>query len=96
MRKPQVGEIIKITSLEMQEACGSDAFKVEAVFDSIDISEPGGDWGIFGELAWSQCDANDELGQVGEWYVVGSPVNADGSVDDGESWSLASYEAQVD
>jgi hypothetical protein len=108
VRKPKEGEIIRTTDPYMINDCGSDAFKVLAVYDSLNINEPGGNWDPWGELAVAQADIDAEKGKTGEWYVVGYPVYNEAAAKEdmvregdvwfweGETWSLASYEVQVD
>ena len=92
MRKPKEGEIARITESALIEAVGADRVKVLKVFDDLDQ-----DWGPWGELAWSQMDADSAAGQVGEWYIVATEVDANGMVaHEGETWALASYECNTD
>lgn len=93
MRKPNVGEIVQVIDPDTS-GTESDAFKVIAVFDSLDE-----DWGVFGESAWAQMDHNQDMGRDdAEWYIIGTSVSMDAEGNQSEepgSMSLASWEVRV-
>jgi hypothetical protein len=90
--KPKVGDIVSITDEHLREfvGSGSDDCEVFAVFDHYEFDKPGGNWDPYGELAMAQADADDENGKKGEWYVIVSWKQ-----DQGTTMSLASYECKV-
>ncbi len=92
MRKPNVGEIIDITSLNMRETMDCFSAKVIAVYDSLVKSEPGGNWDPWGENAMAMQEANEENGMEGEWYVMAEPISG---MEQDTAWPLASYEVKV-
>lgn len=92
MRKPNVGEVIDITSLDMRETVGCHEGKVIAVYDSLIKSEPGGNWDPWGENAMAMAEANEENGQEGEWYVMVEPTSGP---ELGQGFPLASYEVKL-
>jgi hypothetical protein len=83
MDKPKEGDVLLLKSTDHDEFPTLLA-TVHCVFDNLAES-----WDPYGEHAWSQADVDEYSGQTGEWYaVVYNPK------DEGETWSVASYEVE--
>jgi hypothetical protein len=96
MDKPKEGDIL--TVIDPAVSLGEYEhtvvrMRVIAVYDSLDINEPGGNWDPWGELAWQQMDHDEEVGKTGEWYIAAERVDEAGNtLYEGEMYSLGSYE----
>jgi len=82
--KPEEGDVLIIHDWAANGGAIPRRVQVHCVFDSLAES-----WDPFGEHAWAQHDVNNDWGYRGHWYAIVYQPN-----DEGETWSVASYEVE--
>ena len=82
MKKPEVGS--RVIAYRSVNGVPSLSGRVIAVFDSFTEN-----WDPWGEHAAAQIDMDEVNERQGDWYVI---VQAED--DEGETWSLGSYEVR--
>jgi hypothetical protein len=80
--KPEPGDVLYLRDMEINKGITR---RVQVLWTHDSLAES---WDPVGEHAWTQRDLNDAVGFKGRWYAIVSSLE-----DDGEDWSIASYEA---